>query len=189
MRSIIEMKNIFLHTLFLLGGMCLFIGSSSGNYDGNECLLSEHGPDYYTIDLVSTRRVSGSGQAVGIGEVYYAPTPFGISLAEDGSYIYNLDIQVEKLRPPKKGVYVAWITTPQIDQVKRIGVLNEANHVSGTVKWNKFLVVITLEPDATSVKDEWTGPVVLRGLSRSGLMHTMAGHGPFEDEPCALYGY
>ena len=35
----------------------------------------------------------------------------------------------------------------------------------------------------------WTGPVVSRGMSRSGLMHTMAGHGPFETEPCAVYGY
>jgi len=35
----------------------------------------------------------------------------------------------------------------------------------------------------------WTGPVVMRGMSRSGLMHTMAGHGAFEQENCAAYGY
>ena len=35
----------------------------------------------------------------------------------------------------------------------------------------------------------WTGPIVIRGMSRSGMMHTMAGHGPFEEENCAAYGY
>ncbi|MDE2875730.1 MAG: hypothetical protein OXU69_07275 [Gemmatimonadota bacterium] len=31
--------------------------------------------------------------------------------------------------------------------------------------------------------------VVIRGMSRSGMTHTMAGHGPFEEENCAAYGY
>jgi hypothetical protein len=29
----------------------------------------------------------------------------------------------------------------------------------------------------------------MRGMSRSGRMHTLAGHGPFEAEPCAKYGF
>jgi hypothetical protein len=29
----------------------------------------------------------------------------------------------------------------------------------------------------------------MRGMSRSGMMHTMAGHGPFQQENCARYGY
>ena len=183
------MKKILCRILLALGGIYLFTGTSSNGHEINECTLVQSGTDYYTIDLVSTRRVPGSGQAEGIGEVYYAQTPFGISLTEDGSYVYNLDIQVDKLRPSNKGDYVAWITTPQIDQVKRIGVLDEENRASGTVEWNKFLVVISLEQGENPASETWTGPIVLRGISRSGLMHTMAGHGPFEDEPCALYGY
>jgi hypothetical protein len=35
----------------------------------------------------------------------------------------------------------------------------------------------------------WTGPVLLRGSSPSGRMHSMAGHGPFEGEPCAVIGF
>jgi hypothetical protein len=50
-------------------------------------------------------------------------------------------------------------------------------------------VIITLEPSADDLGERWQGPVVLRGMSRSGMMHTMAGHGPFETEPCAVYGF
>ena len=116
-------------------------------------------------------------------------SPFGISLASDGSYRYRLDIKVNKLRPPRKGHYVVWVTTPDLDQVVRVGVLPDNHTIRGIVEWNKFLVVITLEPDEAGDAEIWSGPIVLRGVSRSGLMHTMAGHGPFEDEPCALYGY
>ena len=55
--------------------------------------------------------------------------------------------------------------------------------------WNKYLVIITLEPTDDPQSPRWQGPVVLRGMSRSGLMHTMAGHGPFQQEPCATFGY
>ena len=175
-------------TLFCVGALFL-TGAALSPVVYEECPVLDLGPDYYTIDLVSTKRIPGSGQAVGKGEVYYASTPFGISLSDDGSYVYNLDISIEKLRPSKRGVYVAWVTTPQIDQIQRIGALSESHKASGTVHWNKFLVVITLEPEGDPDAATWEGPVVLRGISRSGLMHTMAGHGPFEDEPCALYGY
>jgi len=179
----LQQSTLLLLSTFLLSGTAFYSGAPE------ECQVLELGPDYYTIDLVSTKRIPGSGQAVGKGEVYYASTPFGISLSDDGSYVYNLDISIEKLRPPKQGVYVAWVTTPQIDQIQRFGALTEAHQASGTVHWNKFLVVITLEPEDDQHATMWEGPVVLRGISRSGLMHTMAGHGPFEDEPCALYGY
>ena len=120
-------------------------------------------PDYYTIDLVSTKRIPGSGQAVGKGEVSYLSSPFGISLSPDGSYRYKLDVSIDKLRPPKKGHYVVWITTPDIDQVKKVGVLPENHKISGVVEWNKFLVVITLEPEKDEQGEIWTGPIVLRG--------------------------
>ena len=61
-------------------------------------------------------------------------------------------------------------------------------NVTGQVAWNKFLGVITREP-ADATPETWQGPIIMRGMSRSGRMHTMAGHGPFEAEPCAKYGY
>ena len=59
----------------------------------------------------------------------------------------------------------------------------------GSARWNKFLVVITLEPDDGGESGMWSGPVVFRGMSRSGMMHTMVGHGALQQENCAAYGY
>lgn len=146
-------------------------------------------PPYYQIELVTTKRVPGAGVATGIGAVSYKSTPFGIAVSENGSYRYNLDIKVDRMRPASKGHYVAWISSPDITNIKRLGVLDESHRISGEVDWNKFLVVISLEETAAEDQEKWKGPIVLRGLSRSGYMHTMAGHGPYENEPCAVYGY
>jgi hypothetical protein len=146
-------------------------------------------PPYYAIDLISTKKVPGSRQAAGIGAVTFAASPFGVSIASNGSYVYELAVGVDRLTLVRKGAYVAWVSTPSLDQVQRLGVLDENMQVKGTVTWNKFLVIITLEPSADDLGERWQGPVVLRGMSRSGMMHTMAGHGPFETEPCAVYGF
>jgi hypothetical protein len=152
------------------------------------CVVSDP-PSYYAIDLVTTKKVPGARMAKGTGQVTYSPSPFGIALTPDGQYLYDLDISVERLKPALKGVYVAWVSTPNLDQVERIGVLDENMQVQGKVGWNKFIVIVTLEPSAEDLGEIWTGPVVVRGLSRSGMMHTMAGHGPFQQEPCAVFGY
>jgi hypothetical protein len=146
-------------------------------------------PEYYKIDLVPTRRVPAARRAVGVGHVTFAASPFGIALSPEGHYVYDLSITIDNLKPPPEGVYVAWISTPNLDQIKRLGALDDAMAIRGTVTWNKYLVIITLEPSDDASSKRWQGPVVLRGMSRSGLMHTMAGHGPFQQEPCATFGY
>lgn len=146
-------------------------------------------PEYYGFPIVSTRRVPGTGQATGVGLITFVPSPFGLALAPDGSYVYDLILESERLAPPREGAYVAWVTTPSLDRVRLVGALDERGGIRGTVQWNKFLVVITLEPHLDPEATTWSGPIVMRGMSRSGMMHTMAGHGPFETENCALYGY
>jgi len=153
-----------------------------------ECSLVSS-PDYYEIDLVTTRKVSGARLAKGKGEVTYAASPFGISVSEEGSYLVNIDVSMSNVRLDDDKVLVAWVTTPQLDQIKALGTLDENLQVTGQTDFNKFLLVVTLEPRDKEPGAMWTGPVVSRGMSRSGLMHTMAGHGPFESEPCAVYGY
>jgi len=147
--------------------------------------------EYYGVDLVATKRVPGTGQAMGVGSVTFAKSPFGIAVSPSGHYVYDIDLSVERLRQPKHGFYTAWITTPTLDKIKRLGVLSDekVSRVSGQVDWNKFLVVVTLEPSVVDNDRMWVGPIIMRGISRSGLMHTMAGHGPFEREPCQKYGY
>lgn len=148
------------------------------------------GSDYYAIDLVTTKNIPGTGQATGKAVVKFSPNPFGISIAKDGSFQHRLDIQIKKANKPEEGTFVAWVTTPSLDNIKLIGSLDENMKVSGTVDWNKYIVVITLEKETpASNMNMWAGTIAFRGLSRSGLMHTMAGHGPFAQEPCAKYGY
>ena len=147
------------------------------------------GPDYYQFPMVSTRRVPGTGNATGVGELVFAESPFGVALAADGSYLYDFTVRFERLNPARGGTYVVWTTTPELDRIVLAGELSDPATFSGKVAWNKFLVVVTLEPAFDPETTMWQGPIVIRGMSRSGMMHTMAGHGPFEQENCAAYGY
>lgn len=162
---------------------------------GSSCTLAgaatpTSSPDssYYSIDLVPTRRVPATAYVRGVADVRFSPSPFVVTVTPDGSYDYEVRVSLPGLREPRSGGYVAWVTTTEIDEIRRLGPV-EDGRVSGRVAWNKFLVVITLEEDPTTATDRWTGPIAFRGMSRSGAMHTMAGHGPFQDEKCAAYGY
>lgn len=146
-------------------------------------------PEYYRFPLVSTGRVPGTGRAKGVGEMAFSPSPYGVSLTTDGSYRYDFAVRFERLAPARTGAYVVWTTTPELDQVALAGELSDVAGFAGQVEWNKFLVVVTLEPAFDPEAVKWSGPVVMRGMSRSGMMHTMAGHGAFEEEKCAAYGY
>ncbi len=145
-------------------------------------------PAYYAIELVPTRRVPGARDATGVGNVSFARSPFGIAVAPTGEYVYDVALQLQRLSSTPRGVYTAWITTAALDQIKRLGPLDVSGAIRGQTTWNKFLVVVTLEPD-DEPRPRWSGPIVTRGMSRSGRMHTMAGHGPFQLEPCTTYGY
>lgn len=155
------------------------------------CVTPSPGPEYYAFELVTTRNVPGTGLARGLAEIQVAgSSPFSVSLARDGSYVYEVRVALDRMKRPARGRLVAWVTTPDIDRVERIGALDENLRATGTVRWNKFLVVITLEPeDAPETAPAWSGPVAFRGMSRSGMMHTMVGHGALQQENCAAYGY
>ena len=170
-----------------VGLMVLGAAPPSASPDAGDCAFED--PEYYKIRLVPTRRVPGARRATGAAAVTFTPSPFGISISPKGNYVYSLDIAIENLPPARDGAYVAWASTSDLDEIKRLGPLDEQMSISGQVDWNKFLVIITLEPLDNVAGDIWQGPVVLRGMSRSGLMHTMAGHGPFQQEPCATFGY
>ena len=171
--------------------------------------------DYYAIELVPTRNVTGTAFVDGRAEVTFRSSPFGVSIGADGSYVQDVHVRLDRLRAPAAGQeWVAWVTTTELDHIERLGALDAGGRVSGPVSWNKFLVVVTLEPaqppadgieprtaaarrapanqgaDSSAAYDfAWRGPVAFRGMSRSGKMHTMVGHGPLQDENCAAYGF
>lgn len=146
-------------------------------------------PEYYQIDLVSTKRVPGTAWSRGTGDVTFAASPFSVSLGVDGSYRYDVALAFQRLPDPVDGVYAVWFTTTQLDEVIPLGAMTPEREMKGTVDWNQFIVVVSLEPSEAEIGDRWTGPIVMRGISRSSMMHTMAGHGPFQQENCATYGY
>ena len=154
-----------------------------------ECRLAlAVAPEFYVIELVSTRRIPGSGAATGRVDVTFTPSPFGVSLTENGDYLRDIQMNVSNLRPPDQGAFVAGLPLLSWTRIERVGVLSDGV-LRGQVRWNKFLVVVSLEQDDASSAPRWAGPIVLRGMSRSGAMHTSAGHGPFETENCASYGF
>lgn len=111
-----------------------------------------------------------------------AESAYGIAVDAEGRHRYQVRLEVEQLRRRDGASYVVWAATPELDRFDRLGVLGDGNRVEGEVAWNKFLVFVSEEsaPDG----ERWAGPILLTGLSPSGRMHTMAGHGPFEGVAC-----
>jgi hypothetical protein len=148
------------------------------------------GPEYYAVELVTTKNIPGTGYARGVAEVAASgASPFSVQLGEDGSYVYDVSIALDRMKPPAEGQLVAWVTTTDLAGVQRLGALDANLRTTGSVSWNQFLVVVTLETSAAPEAAAWQGPVVLRGMSRSGMLHTMVGHGAFQQENCAMWGY
>ena len=147
------------------------------------------GEGYYDFDIVGTGSVPGTGPAHGIGSVSFRQSPFGIAVGPEGSYLLDIGIRFDALKSPRNGALTVWLSTPSLDEVRRVGVLDPSEPFAASVGWNKFLVIVTLEPSDDPEASVWSGPVVSRGMSRSGLMHTMAGHDPFEQENSGSYGY
>lgn len=146
-------------------------------------------PDFYAIELVPTGKVTGTGSFVGRAEVRLDDSPFDVAVSEDGTFRRQVRIDMRGLRPAPRGDYVVWVTPPTLDPVLKLGALGEDMMLTGHVAFPKFLLVVSLEEHPQEVEGKWKGPIVHRGMSRSGFMHTMAGHGPFRGEPCSSYGF
>ncbi len=182
--------KLLLSVFILLSGLSRMNSTPSSALRGpSDCALIQPDNDYYKIKLVGTKKVGGARMATGMGGVTFAQSPFGVALSSVGTYVLNLDLEMKNVTLDEGMSLVAWVSTPQIDKIKLLGRFDDRFKVAGSTEWNKFLVVITLEPKGATLGSTWTGPIVARGMSRSGLMHTMAGHGPYETEPCAVYGY
>lgn len=160
-------------------------------WDGGPGLCTpDEGPAYYALELLTTRNIPGTGVARATAEVSLpSASPFSVALTTDGSYAYDVSVSLERMRAPRQGRLVAWVTTRELDHVERIGALDDSLRASGSVSWNKFIVLVTRESSDDPNQEMWAGPVVFRGMSRSGMMHTMVGHGALAQENCAAYGY
>ena len=112
-------------------------------------------------------------------------SPFEITVDRDGFQTFHVEIRVEQLPRRRGAKYLVWVAKPELDEYKRIGALPGENRIAGRVAWNQFIVFVSEE--TSEDVERWQGPIVLTGISPSGRLHTMAGHGPFEDVSCQQY--
>ncbi|MCZ6915864.1 MAG: hypothetical protein O7I93_03720 [Gemmatimonadetes bacterium] len=139
--------------------------------------------DIYTFPLRPTTRALGAAGAVGL---IPPDSPFGIPVTADGHLIYDVEVSVRGLRDPSfagpSGAYVTWVTTPNLDRTEKLGGIGRSGSARYRVStMNKFLLLITLE--ASADVERRRGPIVLRGVSPSGLMQNMESHELFNNMP------
>jgi len=175
----------------IIGPGLLFTGSPKLAYGAEPTdVCTAATVPYYGFPLITTKNISGTGRGRGSVEVTFSEnSPFGISITENGSYRYDLDISLDRIKIRGAGELVAWVTTRDLSEIRKIGTLDTDHRIRGSVDWNKFLVVVTLESNENGDGGRWQGPIVFRGMSRSGMMHTMVGHGVLQQENCFAYGY
>jgi hypothetical protein len=109
-------------------------------------------------------------------------SPFEITVTPDGTVEYDAAIAATGL-PATGGdtSYVAWITTPAVDRIVRVGAIRDGSPLHYRVRWNQVLVVVTRE--AGPPGERWAGPTVLVGRSRSALIRPLWGHSLFRRTP------
>ena len=122
--------------------------------------------DLYCFDLVPTADFIDVTASVRLGR---SRSPFGVAVAADGQPRYELDVSISGLPrsggPEPETTFVAWVTTPLLDPMIRLGKVENGRHALGTVEFNKFIVLITAEADSAGARP--AGAIVLRGSSPS----------------------
>jgi hypothetical protein len=138
--------------------------------------------DVYEFSLRPTRRASGANA---VGRLNPPYTPFGIAVTPDGFLAYDLELKVDGLRPARAigaATYSVWMTTPELDRFEKLGNMEESGVFRVPVTgMNKFILIITAESDETATKR--AGPVMLRGVSPSGLLTAFGTHELFSTMP------
>lgn len=136
----------------------------------------------YDIKLLPT---AAAPAASGHARLVYAASPFGIAVTADGRARY--DVQVTAAGLPRAdslgaaAAYVAWAASTDLTRWERLGVVANGTTTVGHVDMNKFLLVVTAEPD--SAAPAHAGPTVLHGTSPSGWLQSFLSHPLFRGIP------
>lgn len=129
----------------------------------------------FDIPLFST---PAAPAAKGSARLVFAQSPFGVATTVDGRAVYDVRITASDLPLPSKlgayHAYVAWAVTTDLGQWQRLGTVHNGVNTLGHIDLNKFLLVISAEPD--SAPAQHTGPTVLHGNSPSSWLQTFLAH-------------
>jgi hypothetical protein len=139
------------------------------------------GMDLQRILLQPTSEARG---AAGSGFLYPAPSPTGIAVTQDGHLTYDVEVTFSGLGQPGQVThYIAWIAEPTLIKVFNLGEVTNGTKRFPNISLNKIILLITLENSAKPAAR--SGPIVLRGISPSGLLQSFVGHDLFSGGgPC-----
>ena len=133
--------------------------------DGPESPLSPS-RDLYCIELV---RAVGVRSGVGRVELGRAAGPFTVDASADGHLRYTPVITLSDLPQPSSlgryATYVAWVASPTMDVIQRLGVVRNGRTVLPAISLDKFIVLISAEQSANAT--DMHGRLMLRGMSPS----------------------
>ncbi len=122
--------------------------------------------DLYCLELVPAPGIEGATARVELG---HPPGPFTVAVTADGRMRQRLTLMAEGLPAPeslgKYQRYVAWIATPTMESVARLGEIRSGSNALGTVALEKFTILVTAERHVRPSAPD--GRVVLRGQSAS----------------------
>jgi suppressor of ftsI len=127
-----------------------------------------HAPsrDLYCIELIAAPRIVGVSGRV---ELLMRPGPFTVDVTASGVLRFSPVITLEGLPAPASlgpySTYVAWIATPVMDPVRRLGEVGNGRAQLPAIELDKFIILVTAEPSANVTSP--SGPFVLRGASPS----------------------
>lgn len=163
--------------LALVAAAAVLAAAPLAAQDPDPCSRAALGRNYLTVEMEPTVRMPGVD---GCGRLAIEWSPFGIAVTPDGHVRYRLDLFVSGLdRPQRSGVpvtYVAWAVSPDLDEIHRIGVV-ENGRAQGSVWLNQYLLVVTAEEDPDV--ETMTGRIVIRGRSPTGWMEPFVHHDPY----------
>jgi len=135
--------------------------------------VGRQGP--YDIPLNPGPAVPG---ARGAARLFFADSPYGVAVTEDGRARYDIRITASGLPDPSRlgeyQAYVAWEVSTDLASWHPLGPVRNGTTTVGPADWNKFLLVVTAEPDSTPATH--TGPTVLHGSSPSTWLQQFLTH-------------
>jgi FtsP/CotA-like multicopper oxidase with cupredoxin domain len=122
--------------------------------------------DLYCIELIPAAGIGGASGRVELGR---RPGPFTIDVTASGHLRYTPVLTLAGLPDPATlgpySTYVAWVATPVMHPVNRLGVVTNGRSALPAIALDKFIILVTAEASARAT--EPTGRFVLRGASPS----------------------
>jgi hypothetical protein len=121
--------------------------------------------DLYCIELIAAPGIDG---AAGRVEMAHLSGPFTFAVTADGRPRFAPILTVSGLPNVSTlagAAYVAWIASPVMHPIQRLGVVRNGQSRFDPIAFDKFIVLITAERSAEA--SEPSGRIVLRGASPS----------------------